>query len=270
MAEPTPEDLQRQLDSARELIGRGNEAMAEAHRILRGLLSSVRNARARGQIHQMIWDCERLSARRAKYFSQSGQDAYLDERVFKGKRDGTFVEIGGYDGITGSNCLFFELMRGWSGLLVEPAPVFFEQAKAFRRATCLQPALADQEGTAEFLEVAEGYSQMSGLTASYDAKLREAVEADPRHKGRLIEVKITTLAALLDQHGLEDIDFISLDVEGGELAVLSSFPFERYNVHAWTIENNTGDTDVPALMHERGYNRIEALGVDDIYVLGGG
>ncbi|MEM7189422.1 MAG: methyltransferase, partial [Pseudomonadota bacterium] len=60
----------------------------------------------------------------------------MDGQFFRGKRNGTFVEIGGYDGITGSNCLFFELMRGWSGLLIEPSPMFHAQAAAFRRATC--------------------------------------------------------------------------------------------------------------------------------------
>lgn len=263
----TPEEAQRQLVRAKELVGRGTQAMAEAHRMLRQVAGTVRNARVRGQIHQMIWDCERLAGRRHQFFSQSGQDAYLDEQVFKGKRGGTFVEIGGYDGITGSNCLFFELMRGWTGLLVEPAPAFFQQAKAFRRATCLQLALSDEEGTAEFLEVEAGYSQMSGLTAHYDPKLRETVEKDPRHKGNLIEVKVTTLTALLDRHFLKEIDYISLDVEGGESAVLSSFPFDNYKVHAWTIENNTNDTEVPALMRDRGYKRVEALGVDDVYVL---
>ena len=148
-----------------------------------------------------------------------------------------------------------------------PSPMFFEQAASFRRATCLQLAVADEEGEAEFLEVQEGYSQMSGLTASYDEKLRETVEANPNHKGELIRVKTRTLPQILDQHFLKEIDYISLDVEGGEMAVLSSFPFDRYKVRAWTIENNTASAEIPKLMREKGYKLVEALGVDDVYVL---
>jgi FkbM family methyltransferase len=262
----TEDEARRQYVRAQEIIGRGKQSMAEGHRLLRQLSGSVVHARTRGQLNQNIWECERLAGRREKFFSQAGQDAFLDERVFKGKREGVFVEIGGYDGITGSNCLFFELMRGWSGLLIEPSPTFFAKAQSFRRATCLQVALADEEGEAEFLEVQEGYSQMSGLTASYDTRLRETVESDPRHKGELIKVKTRTLSRILDQHFLKEVDYISLDVEGGELAVLSSFPFDKYAVHAWTIENNTDSTEIPALMRDKGYKLVEALGVDGVYV----
>jgi len=263
----TPEDAERQYLRAKEMLGRGRQAMAEGHRLLRQLSGAITHARTRGQINHHIWECERLAGKRDRYFSQSGQDSYLDQRVFQGKTGGVFVEIGGYDGITGSNCLFFELLRGWTGLLVEPSPTYFRQAAAFRRATCLQLAVADRDGEAEFLEVQEGFTQMSGLTESYDAALRDKVEADPRHRGEVIRVKTRTLPRILDQHFLREIDYISLDVEGGELAVLSAFPFERYRVTAWTVENNIASRAVPDLMRDKGYRRVEALGVDDVYVL---
>ena len=263
----TQDEAQRKYVRAKEMVARGKQAMAEGHRVLRELSGQLRHARTRGQVNQQIWECEKLNGRREHFFSQAGQDAFLDERVFQGKRNGVFVEIGGYDGITGSNCLFFELLRGWTGLLIEPSPKFFAHAQGFRRATCLQLAVAAEDGEAEFLEVQEGYSQMSGLTKSYDENLRKQVEADPRHKGELIRVKTRPLPAILDQHFLKEIDYISLDVEGGEMAVLSEFPFDRYTVTAWSIENNTGGTEIPALMAEKGYARVEALGVDDIYVL---
>ena len=266
MSETPVDEAQRKYIRAREMVNRGRQAMAEGHKLLRELSGTVAHARTRGQINQQIWECERLNGRRAHFFSQSGQDAYLDEHVFKGKRGGVFVEIGGYDGITGSNCLFFELMRGWSGLLIEPSPTYFARAAEFRRATCLQLALSDSEGEAEFMDVLEGYSQMGGLTGTYDAKIRETVEANPHHKGELITVKTRRLPQLLDQNFLTAVDYISLDVEGGEMAVLADFPFETYDVTAWTVENNTGSTQIPALMRDKGYSRVEALGVDDVYV----
>lgn len=263
------DEAQRQYVRAREMIGRGRQAMTEGHRLLRELSGQITHARTRGQINQQIWECERLSANRAKYYSQAGQDAFLDERIFKGKRNGVFVEIGGYDGVTGSNCLFFEIMRAWTGLVIEPAPKFFKEADEFRRATCLPVAIGAEAGEAEFLEVHEGFSQMSGLLGSYDAGLRDKVESDPRFRGRVIKVRTQTLAQVLDQHFLREIDYISLDVEGAEAAVLSAFPFERYRITAWTVENNANDTEIPALMRAKGYRRVEALGMDDVYVLDG-
>ena len=38
------------------------------------------------------------------------------------KTNGFFIEAGAFDGVTLSNSLFFELHRGWSGLLVEAHP----------------------------------------------------------------------------------------------------------------------------------------------------
>jgi len=260
--------LQAKYEQAKTSLNDGRKQLADAHRHLREVVTNVRQPRARGAINEQIWKCEQSLGQRTNYFSQAGQDAFLDERVFKGKRDGTFIEIGGYDGISGSNCLFFEMMRGWSGILIEPSPKFFAKASAIRKTTCLQVALADEEGEAEFLEVQEGFSQMSGLTSSYDESLRSKVEADPRHKGELIKVKTRTLESILDDAGLTNIDYVSLDVEGGEMSVLSSFPFEKYEIRAWTIENNTSDTEVPQLMISKGYQRIEAIGVDDVYIRG--
>ena len=266
MSQTDVDEIQRKYIRAKEMLGRGQQSMAEGHKLLRELSATVSNARLRGQINQKIWECERLNGRRVQFFSQSGQDAFLDEQVFKGKRDGVFIEIGGYDGITGSNCLFFELMRGWSGFLVEPSPTFCKAASAFRRATCLNFAIAAEEGEAEFLEVVEGFSQMSGLTASYDPETMETVTADPRHKGQTISVRTQSLENMLDQNFLKAIDYISLDIEGAEMDVLAGFPFEKYDISVWTIENNKGARDIPTLMREKGYKRLEALGVDDVYV----
>ncbi len=117
-ATPDPDELQRRLERARVLLDEGGKAIAEGRRLLRAILPAVTNPRARGVINRRLWQAERLAGQRQHFFSQAGQDAWLDERVFRGRRGGTFGEIGGCDGITGSNCLFFELMRGWSGLLV--------------------------------------------------------------------------------------------------------------------------------------------------------
>ena len=260
------DDAERRFVRGREMIERGRQALAEGHRLMRQLSGEVRAARARGSIHQMIWDCERASNRRGQYFSQSGQDAFLDERVFAGKRGGVFVEIGGFDGITGSNCLFFELLRGWSGLLVEPAGKARAQAAEFRRCPCLPMAVSGATGEAEFMEIDAGLTQMSGLIESYDPKILARVEGDPRHKARRRPVRTRSLAQILDSQYLREIDLISLDVMGAELAVLSEFPFADYTVHAWTIDSALHGAAIHELMTGQGYRRIEALGADDIYV----
>jgi FkbM family methyltransferase len=261
-------DVNRRYARARELYAQGRQSLNEASRVTREILGEVRDARGRGRLYQQLWDCDRALGRHNQFFSQSGQDAWLERHVFKGKRDGVFVEIGGYDGVTGSNCLFFELRRGWSGFLVEPSPTFFPQAAAVRRCACHQVALAGKEGEAEFLEIREGLTQMGGLVDNYDAGLRSCVEEDDRYEGEVISVPTRTLASLLDEAGYKEIDYVSLDVEGAEMAVMEGFDFDRYRVAVWTIENNRGDVGaIPKFMVSKGYQRVERIGVDDVYLL---
>ena len=59
------------------------------------------------------------------YHSQDGQDLYLDKHVFKGLKNGIFVDIGANDGITINNTLFFEKVLGWNGLCIEPNDNYF-------------------------------------------------------------------------------------------------------------------------------------------------
>ena len=55
--------------------------------------------------------------------SDSGvhQDQFLNEFIFKGEvKGGFFVEAGADNFLLNSNTLLFELLHGWTGLLVEP------------------------------------------------------------------------------------------------------------------------------------------------------
>ena len=66
----------------------------------------------KGDVRMQLWQVEKQLGLHSRYFSQAGQDRYLNERVFGNRRDGTFVEVGGHDGWTGSNCVFFEKVLG--------------------------------------------------------------------------------------------------------------------------------------------------------------
>jgi hypothetical protein len=106
---------------------------------------------------------------------------------------------------------------------------------------------------------------MSGLAGSYDAGLLAQVRADPRHKERSIRVETRTLSRLLTEAGLPDPDFVSLDIEGGEEAALSAFPFDRHRVGVWAIENNTATPALGGIMRAAGYDLVEFCGPDELW-----
>ena len=198
--------------------------------------------------------------------SQSGQDRFLDREIFHGRRDGVFVEAGEYDGVTGSNTAFFERVRGWRGLLVEPSPSLAAHARRHRDSPVHEVALAPRPGHARFIDVHAGYRMMGGLECTYPADLLHALRANARHEEQVIDVPTRPLAALLDEAGLTRVDLVSLDIEGGEMAVLEDFAFHRFHVDAWCIENHTHAPALPALMERHGYLQRAILGVDEIYV----
>jgi len=198
------------------------------------------------------------------YASQAGQDVVID-RLFAGKTQGVFVDVGAYDGVTGSNSLFFEQRRGWTGVMVEPVAAQAAAARMARKAPCIECAVGPEEGRASFIEVTKGFTQMSGLETHYDSNLLDRVRSDPRHAENRIEIEVKTLSSILIETKTPHPDFVSLDIEGGEIAVLEAFPFADHDVGVWAIENNTGKSDLNRLMSSKGYALIEFCGPDEIY-----
>lgn len=247
-----------------------SENVNEARRLLRKeakkLTAALKDnrSRSRGPIVRKLHEVQRMLMPLYSYTSQAGQDHVVD-RLMKGKRGGTFVDVGGYDGVSGSNTYYLEAMRGWTGALVEPVRAQIAKAEVMRTCPCLEVAIAPTSGEADFIEITEGYTQMSGLASSYDANLLKTVRSDKRHKENVVKVKTMTLTEVLKKVGLVNPDFISLDIEGGEIACLKAFPFADHDVKIWSIENNTGTPEIKTIMDEQGYDLIEFCGPDEVY-----
>lgn len=246
----------QKIDQALRML---NEARAEL-----GDLMKDERGRKRGELNRLLFQTSRRLNESNVYFSQAGQDRIVDNAM-QAKRDGVFVDVGGYDGVTGSNSLFFEMFRGWSGILIEPSPTQLRMAKAVRQCPCLGYAVAGTAGEAEFLEVTQGFTQMSGFLDSYEAKLLEQVRGNPRHKEVMHTLKKMPLNEILAEQKIEQVDFMSLDVEGGEMDILENFDFDAVDVAIWTIENNTRGSDIPNFMKDKGYQLFEFAGVDDLF-----
>ncbi|QQA42727.1 FkbM family methyltransferase [Pelagovum pacificum] len=237
--------------------------LVELRKDLIGTLKDERS-RKRGELNRQLHEVTQMLVPQYLYSSQAGQDAVVD-RLMNHRTGGTFLDIGGYDGVSGSNTLFLEQYRGWTGVLVEPVPAQFEKASAVRRCQCLQVAVAPTSGEADFIEVQEGYTQMSGLAQSYDEGLLKTVRDDPRHKEQVLKVETRTLSDIMITSGLPDPDFVSLDIEGGEITALEAFPFAQHDVKIWSIENNSASKRIPEIMRDNGYELIEFCGPDDVY-----
>ena len=126
---------------------------------------------------------------------------------------GFFVEVGAYDGVQTSNTYALEL-AGWRGVCIEANPQVFESLKQNRISVNLHAA-------------ATGGAPM----VRFDGDRVVQTGGTP--------VRGATLTALLDEAGAPaDVDYLSIDIEGGELEVLAAFDFDRYRVKLMTVEHN--------------------------------
>ena len=244
-------------------VAAARKELAQARADLKTVLDREKTRR-RGGVVRLMHEVAGMMTPGFPYASQAGQDQVVDT-IFKGKRGGTFLDIGAFNGITGSNTSFFEKWRDWTGHLIEPVAENREVAAQWRSAPILPYAISDRDGEASFIAVTSGYTQMSGLEATYDAAMLKRVRASERHAEDRITVDTRSLNSLFAELGLTEVDFVSLDIEGGELSALEAFDFDSHRVGVWAIENNAASPKLPRLMRDRGFELVEFCGVDEIY-----
>ena len=199
-----------------------------------------------------------------RYYSQYGQDKFIIEQLFKRKEEGFFVDIGAHDGITLSNTKVLEEM-GWSGVCIEPNPSVFAQLIQNRKCTCHNIALGSPKGQAAFL-VVTGYAEMlSGLYDQYDPRHLDRVYHEiAEHGGTATTINIDVVP-FGDIVNTDYVDYMSLDVEGGELSVLKTIDFDKYHIQCITLENNFKDPKLDQFLLDRGYDMIANLECDSVF-----
>ncbi len=197
------------------------------------------------------------------YRSQNGEDRWL-EAHFDAKRSGFFVEVGAYDGVNLSNTYHFEQI-GWTGVLVEPDPEMAERCRRERaRSLTFQCAAGAAAGEISFFKVAGGEAYS---TTSLSAAHRERLE----RMGlgwREVRVAVRTLDSMLDEARAARVDFVSIDVEGGELAVLRGFDIRRWKPAVVIVETNAArrDPEIRRYFVGHGYAYHHSIDVNDFYL----
>jgi FkbM family methyltransferase len=199
------------------------------------------------------------------FHSQYGQDEFVAGLI--PGRGRIFVEFGALDGLMDSNSLYFERERGWNGLLIEANPASFEKLKQNRpNAKLCNAAIFDRNGTAEFEMIDGGFYGWSGITQSMEPAHRQRIAQQiPASQRSLVSVPCRTLDDVLGEFGIRHIDYLSIDVEGAELAILKAFPFARYSIDVLGVEDNFGNPELDALLRANGFNFLQKVGSDRFY-----
>jgi len=165
-----------------------------------------------------------LDLHAVKSYSQEGEELILS-RIFAGRRNGFYVDVGAHHPRRFSNTFSF-YRAGWRGINIEPSPsaiAAFQRER--KRDINLQVGVAEQPGTLRYHLFDEP------ALNTFDAALVKWRLANTPY--RLIgtrDVPVERLDSLLRRHlpPGQAIDFMSVDVEGLDLQVLRSNDWEAF------------------------------------------
>ena len=180
-----------------------------------------------------------------EYTHNLKNDQFMNEFIFKNKKNGYFVEIGACTGIRSSQCYAFEKYLEWNGIAVEPQKYFHKELIKNRKNVSFN-AISDANSTVEFTEI-QNKNMCSGITKKInDLEDKRKFKIQKFRKNEIkYTVESVTLKTLLDKYNSPlTIDWIAIDAEGCELCILSKFFEEnnnKYKVMAFSLETNKTD-----------------------------
>ncbi len=161
-----------------------------------------------------------------QWASQVGQDMTIFH-LFKGKRGGYFVDLASNDAVEISNTFILEQDHDWNGICVEANPMYYEKLY-LRNCQVVQAAV----GHIDDEEVKFNFNDAIGGVIGNNFDNKEGDQAGV----------VKTLKTVSVEHIFQDlsvpkvIDYMSLDIEGAEEWVFTTFPWKRYTFLSITVE----------------------------------
>jgi len=188
----------------------------------------------------------------------------LSESRFK--RDGFFVEFGATDGVNLSNTYLLEKQYGWRGILAEPAKRWHGDLLN-NRECYIEPKCVWSKSDSRVVFNETDKPEFSTIDTYSSRDLHRGI----REHGTTYEVETISLLDLLEKYAApKEIDYLSLDTEGSEYDILSSFDFSKYQFRVITCEHNFAPMreKIHELLRSKGYLRKfeEVSAFDDWYV----
>lgn len=186
-------------------------------------------------------------------YAQHNEDILLFALLHDVKK-GFYVDVGANDPVKDSVTKFF-YDRGWNGVNIEPIPTLFKQlAEARPKDVNLNVGIAEKRGDLLLREVGMERHGLSTLTPT-----KKIPEFLPYKE---YPVPVIPLSEALK--GVKRIDFMKIDVEGMEHAVLKSYDW-KVKPEVLVIEDNDTKDWLP-IVTKHGYREVCFDGLNRYYV----
>lgn len=170
-------------------------------------------------------------------YAQNKEDLFIAD-YFKGQT-GTLLSIGENNGLDLSNARAL-LEQGWVGHCVEPSSVFYDLKRLYlgnEHVHCYNVAIGEQQGIVDFYEsgahVPNGTDKALVSTLDFNETQRW-VNVDFKK----IKVNVVPFNFLWEMTDFAKFDFISIDAEGHDLAILRQIDLQSVGCKCLIIEHN--------------------------------
>ncbi|ESN99713.1 hypothetical protein HELRODRAFT_176473 [Helobdella robusta] len=169
------------------------------------------------------------------------------EIILQNKTNGFFVEAGGLDGERSSNSIYLEVVKKWTGLLVEADAFFYTQLMGKNRNSWSINACL---GSDNYVSQMTFNDEAGGTGRIVDKNLKSKFTQSSINSVPCFPLQ-TLLLALNRSH----VDYFSLDVEGFEVPILKSFPFDEISISTLSVEYGHGvKTEYTDLMNKNNFH----------------
>lgn len=204
-----------------------------------------------------------------KSYAQSGEDVALASfyEHLKGYK-GFYVDVGAHHPVRFSNTLYF-YRKGWRGINLDAMPGSMLPFKWFRwRDINMETGIGPKEGSLTFFCFNE-----PALNTFDESLARNRDTGTPYRIVKKVDVPVQPLRKVFADYlpKNQQIDFLSLDVEGFDLAVLKSNDWEMYKPLFIVVEittnsiSNLYESEIHVYLASKGYEPVCVLKRSCIY-----
>jgi len=194
------------------------------------------------------------------YYGQHEEDRFIQEYF---NHIGTCLEVGASHGTVSSNTLYFE-QQGWTCICVEPNPVLYNFLKTSRKLHFNYALGAENKDEVDFNVVTLSNGDVTAISSlNLDSRL---LETHPVIQTHIIKVNVRTVDWILEQAGVQNLDFASIDTEGTELDVLRGFDLDRWKPRLLVVEDNFESKELISYLALQDYRLDKRIAVNSFFV----
>ena len=136
--------------------------------------------------------------------------------------------------------------------------------KKNRKCKVINKPISDTVKDVEFIEVTEGLTQMSGINDNFFKRNMDIISNNESSKTKTFNFKTITFDEVIPKNN--EIDYLSLDIEGGELNLLKSINFDIFTIKVISVENNTPkDQNFKSFFENKNFSYFDRFGQDEIF-----